>query len=122
MSKKIHSEPMMYVSVQRYDFESNSQRHRYEEQMRYRCMCLCKDTILKAIHNLCGLRYLRSLMYVSVQRYDFESNSQPGAVGTAVSKRCMCLCKDTILKAIHNNLNVIGTQSLGVCVCAKIRF
>ena len=91
-------------SVQRYKFESNSQRFSVTHQQRRSCCNQYKDTNLKAIHNSPSLRSVDNtvvaistkiqiwkqfttgleqpcswkVLLQSVQRYKFESNSQRG--------------------------------------------
>ena len=42
---------MVFTVLQRYDFESNSQRGATMRMPRRGCLPYCKGTILKAIHN-----------------------------------------------------------------------
>ena len=42
------------------------------------------------------------LMFAVLQRYKFESNSQHMAITGDLDIRCLLSCKDTNLKAIHN--------------------
>ena len=62
---------------------------------KYCCVCNCKDTNLKAIHNLDTC----------------NPNLFPG---------CVCNCKDTNLKAIHNALSGSGLTVPVVFATAKI--
>ena len=123
---------MVFTVLQRYDFESNSQRSRGNGRIYVWCLPYCKGTILKAIHNSsyeCSLLvkgvyriakvrfwkqfttcitfiYPVAAVFTVLQRYDFESNSQQGLVATSVESRCLPYCKGTILKAIHNKTNL----------------
>ena len=92
------------------------------------CNIRCKDTNLKAIHN-CLLYHIKkflvaisdakiqiwkqfttraqsefrnSQLQYPMQRYKFESNSQPTSATKSVPLCCNIRCKDTNLKAIHN--------------------
>ena len=113
--------------MQRYKFESNSQHKLYRRKSFIRCVYLCKDTNLKAIHNILVMLHRLLPLCLPMQRYKFESNSQllflflptllvvftyakiqiwkQFTTHTAMLIRfqsCVYLCKDTNLKAIHN--------------------
>ena len=66
----------VFTVLQRYDFESNSQRLDVNNVLIVRCLPYCKGTILKAIHNEASLKYWPKAVFTVLQRYDFESNSQ----------------------------------------------
>ena len=66
------------------------------------CLCQCKDTNLKAIHNTVNSHAIVKQLFMPMQRYKFESNSQPDSISNFTSLCCLCQCKDTNLKAIHN--------------------
>ena len=94
------------------------------------CQISCKDTNLKAIHNYnlisqyrltvakspakiqiwkqfttcCFREYCCKLLPNLLQRYKFESNSQPLGNYKVNLPRCQISCKDTNLKAIHNGV------------------
>ena len=92
----------LYYPIQRYKFESNSQRWRPINHYLNCCIIRYKDTNLKAIHNS-RLIHLRSLaLYYPIQRYKFESNSQRVCWFRRTFPRCIIRYKDTNLKAIHN--------------------
>ena len=93
---------LVFTVLQRYDFESNSQRLLLDDLLRLRCLPYCKGTILKAIHNLNGIYVMVDLVFTVLQRYDFESNSQLHRCRCFFGSRCLPYCKGTILKAIHN--------------------
>ena len=66
------------------------------------CLCYCKDTKLKAIHNGADLRGADLyVVYATAKILNWKQfttciqNSVP-------VPRCLCYCKDTKLKAIHN--------------------
>ena len=70
----------------------------------YRCIRYIKDTILKAIYNQ-TLEVKKALLLYSVyQRYNFESNLQPTHLTDNYYPCCIRYIKDTILKAIYNQL------------------
>ena len=66
-----------------------------------RCLCQTLDTSLKAIHNhrRCEQPYRRDVY--AINRYKFESNSQPSSTVCSTSWRCLCYYVDTSLKAIQ---------------------
>ena len=43
-------------------------------------------------------------LYILLQRYNFESNTQLVVPTKIRQNSCIFYCKDTILKAIHNDL------------------
>ena len=92
----------MILSLQRYNFESNSQRVLSLGMYFISWYYHCKDTILKAIHNTCLLSSSLDLLILSLQRYNFESNSQRKLNFPISTYSWYYHCKDTILKAIHN--------------------
>ena len=118
----------MCCAMQRYKFESNSQLANWQPPYPRWCVVPCKDTNLKAIHNTCtswlpgSLDVLchakiqiwkqfttrwkgkprSSTMCCAMQRYKFESNSQPTNRSHILCQGCVVPCKDTNLKAIHN--------------------
>ena len=92
----------LFMPMQRYKFESNSQPFVSTLQRLTRCLCQCKDTNLKAIHNRICRCPKRNLLFMPMQRYKFESNSQPASRNRDYRRCCLCQCKDTNLKAIHN--------------------
>ena len=107
--KAIHNETAsspfccaVFTVLQRYDFESNSQRHSQRFGFGFRCLPYCKGTILKAIHNWNEFNDPNGSVFTVLQRYDFESNSQHPLALSRLLLRCLPYCKGTILKAIHN--------------------
>ena len=119
---------MLYYLIQRYKFESNSQHDDFEVYAPFRCIIWYKDTNLKAIHNrfteslptldvvlsdtkiqiwkqfttLARMTFPSSTLYYLIQRYKFESNSQPVGQDSGQGTCCIIWYKDTNLKAIHN--------------------
>ena len=74
------------------------------------CITKYKDTNLKAIHNHRQPIYENRELYYQIQRYKFESNSQPLNKGFFSNARCITKYKDTNLKAIHNNVEALGNK------------
>ena len=62
--------------IQRYKFESNSQRVSYSWLLTGGCVIRYKDTNLKAIHNAPCCKGRVDRLCHPIQRYKFESNSQ----------------------------------------------
>ena len=92
----------MLLILQRYYFESESQRHKIYNGNRYWCCLSYKDTILKANHNIAVNNRIAYLMLLILQRYYFESESQLVPKSNITSLWCCLSYKDTILKANHN--------------------
>ena len=92
----------LYYPIQRYKFESNSQPARRRGHAWSGCIIRYKDTNLKAIHNSYCSWHFNHKLYYPIQRYKFESNSQPSFVDIVPSSGCIIRYKDTNLKAIHN--------------------
>ena len=134
--------------LQRYYFESNSQLVWLTAWLLKSCHWYCKDTILKAIHNLplqSGWIAIvvtdiakilfwkqfttanwnarkRDWLSLILQRYYFESNSQHRLNNMLKRIGCHWYCKDTILKAIHNLTMFIKDWNFVVTDIAKILF
>ena len=100
--KYITKADSLFMPMQRYKFESNSQPNIAQGGSVQCCLCQCKDTNLKAIHNNIWLYSSLCWLFMPMQRYKFESNSQQVAPRLWWSVGCLCQCKDTNLKAIHN--------------------
>ena len=121
---------MLCFTLQRYKIESNSQRDNFNKYRRESCVLHCKDTKLKAIHNVWGqgcsvgqvVFYTAKIqnwkqftthsnncacylqLCFTLQRYKIESNSQLAVDVLSAAISCVLHCKDTKLKAIHNVL------------------
>ena len=93
---------MLYSICQRYNFESNLQRLCKITCGFLGCIRYVKDTILKAIYNICVMLYHNIALYSICQRYNFESNLQPISPPPFIIPGCIRYVKDTILKAIYN--------------------
>ena len=138
---------MLLRSVQRYKFESNSQHRIRHRQSIRRCCDQYKDTNLKAIHNwwplLLPKRFVVAIstkiqiwkqfttggrplqrpqrLLRSVQRYKFESNSQPRCAKNNSTECCCDQYKDTNLKAIHNLSTTRTLITSVVAISTKIQ-
>ena len=77
--------------MQRYNFESNSQRNMITTAVTTSCCYWCKDTILKAIHNSSGKLIKVSRLLLLMQRYNFESNSQHGEDSDYINEKLLLL-------------------------------
>ena len=114
--------------IQRYKFESNSQLIKTSARKLGCCVIRYKDTNLKAIHNsiVPEVSYSQAVssdtkiqiwkqfttttahlqgtwgLCHPIQRYKFESNSQPRLSAMRDCLCCVIRYKDTNLKAIHN--------------------
>ena len=92
----------LYYLIQRYKFESNSQRL---STWRLRLTVVLSDTkiqIWKQFATHWWYASLRYSLYYLIQRYKFESNSQPFNISFNAISGCIIWYKDTNLKAIHN--------------------
>ena len=86
------------------------------------CNVRCKDTNLKAIHNLSRWLPTARALQCPMQRYKFESNSQPAGAVQPMAVGCNVRCKDTNLKAIHNRPKG-GTAKPGLqCPMQRYKF
>ena len=88
--------------VQRYKFESKSQRNLEVGDIAVGCFQWFKDTNLKVNHNGLLLLVVIMLLFPMVQRYKFESKSQPMDEQTQAIIGCFQWFKDTNLKVNHN--------------------
>ena len=92
----------LLLILQRYYFESESQlRYAFPERPE-RCCLSYKDTILKANHSLDIIPRPVVKLLLILQRYYFESESQPETELAGFIQGCCLSYKDTILKANHS--------------------
>ena len=92
----------LLLILQRYYFESESQRDERRGRNGAGCCLSYKDTILKANHSS-SLRFASSIaLLLILQRYYFESESQRIAAVLGSASCCCLSYKDTILKANHS--------------------
>ena len=139
---------LLLLILQRYYFESESQQVPCLYSVKHRCCLSYKDTILKANHSrfiveckkldavayptkilfwkritaqLIPLARLLSLLLI-LQRYYFESESQPNMI-LIIWLSCCCLSyKDTILKANHSEDGSHVHGTFAVAYPTKILF
>ena len=78
-----------------------------------RCLRLCKDTKIKANHNLDWGYYEETRLSKTLQRYENKSKSQLSLEQGVSLSCCLRLCKDTKIKANHN-LGNNSVDSAGV--------
>ena len=133
--------------VQRYKFESKSHHLWLRVFASWRCFQWFKDTNLKANHNLphwtiigaCAVSNGSKIqiwkqitthpvliqrfpqLFPMVQRYKFESKSQPVSAWWWASPSCFQWFKDTNLKANHNVVHGVDAQELAVSNGSKIQ-
>ena len=121
LSSSISFKQLLLI-LQRYYFESESQRWSFSTSILGCCCLSYKDTILKANHSICSFPNPLSLLLLILQRYYFESESQLPDL-TSQYKQCCCLSyKDTILKANHSPLYRSLATPLAVAYPTKILF
>ena len=112
---------MLCFTLQRYKIESNSQLRRANKSMMMSCVSHCKDTKLKAIHNVQKSENFPTRLCFTLQRYKIESNSQQPIKSKPTPLGCVSHCKDTKLKAIHNKFNTCTLNQIVVFHTAKIQ-
>ena len=153
--KANHSNPVFHsistqllLILQRYYFESESQRYYSLPVISDRCCLSYKDTILKANHSnfalpfvlLTAVAYPTKILFwkritaranhlsffarllLILQRYYFESESQPLRERRNTLQRCCLSYKDTILKANHSPLARLIQVVRAVAYPTKILF
>ena len=92
----------LLLILQRYYFESESQQTSGAKVAPLCCCLSYKDTILKANHSCANLKEIIFPLLLILQRYYFESESQPIAINNLSAVGCCLSYKDTILKANHS--------------------
>ena len=86
----------------------------------FSCVCNCKDTNLKAIHNYYSENIpLGSVVFATAKiliwkQFTTDRDQNGRANG------CVCNCKDTNLKAIHNGKRLFNDSTSVVFATAKI--
>ena len=84
------------------------------------CLCYCKDTKLKAIHNQSELSgWTVSVVYATAKILNWKQFTTH-TVFFAKIFCCLCYCKDTKLKAIHNWILICNSIKIVVYATAKI--
>ena len=99
---KRHFRKELFPMVQRYKFESKSQLENYGLGTQICCFQWFKGTNLKANHNQDYNVERKWQLFPMVQRYKFESKSQPGWRNGVPLGSCFQWFKGTNLKANHN--------------------
>ena len=112
----------MLLILQRYYFESESQRADVSCHFFVWCCLSYKDTILKANHNVALTEWQARPMLLILQRYYFESESQQMKYLNKKLERCCLSYKDTILKANHNLATLMAAPKPDVAYPTKILF
>ena len=103
----------LLLLMQRYNFESNSQR---QPSVWLQVFVVATDAKIQFWKQfttwfvfICKIYLLLLLM----QRYNFESNSQLSKCRYFGGQSCCYWCKDTILKAIHNLVYSVQKRKIG---------
>ena len=82
------------------------------------CVCNCKDTNLKAIHNSFLYYYYLFIVVFATAKILIWKQFTTLTLGVQQLKSCVCNCKDTNLKAIHNrDWRRVSTARSCVCNC-----
>ena len=84
------------------------------------CVCNCKDTNLKAIHNISPSNVNPDLVVFATAKILIWKQFTTGRKNNPYRIRCVCNCKDTNLKAIHNENRMYDVWQLVVFATAKI--
>ncbi len=84
------------------------------------CVCNCKDTNLKAIHNVQAMLVWARIVVFATAKILIWKQFTTWTQGVKLYKGCVCNCKDTNLKAIHNLFSRIRTHRIVVFATAKI--
>ena len=112
---------MLYYLLQRYKFESNSQRIAKRKRNVFVVLSVTKIQIWKQFTtSSLKMNFLLALYYL-LQRYKFESNSQRDLVDYDNSNSCIICYKDTNLKAIHNMQSAQAATEKVVLSVTKIQ-
>ena len=100
-------------TLQRYENKSKSQLDFLTSAVQSRCLRLCKDTKIKANHNVTARLGNIETLSKTLQRYENKSKSQPKLPHGASILCCLRLCKDTKIKEYL--LLVHYSKSLYLC-------
>ena len=138
---------LLYQPIQKYKFESKSQLKALRVLPLVRCINQYKNTNLKANHNQAAINnamdgavstntkiqiwkqittkmptmLLMSRLYQPIQKYKFESKSQPLFRHNPKSHSCINQYKNTNLKANHNYSNLPTGYNFAVSTNTKIQ-
>ena len=112
-TKRIVGYQELCLPMQRYKFESNSQLDVAICKTFRRCVYLCKDTNLKAIHNDSIHVFNRIFVVFTYAKIQIWKQFTTMTTSNKISYSCVYLCKDTNLKAIHN-YTALGLRSRSV--------
>ena len=93
---------MLSKTLQRYENKSKSQQWGRSPYICLCCLRLCKDTKIKANHNLSVADEIAKWLSKTLQRYENKSKSQLVLFYRYDEQSCLRLCKDTKIKANHN--------------------
>ena len=107
--------------IQRYKFESNSQRWSSCSSTARSCVIRYKDTNLKAIHNSFSSIWYTSCAVSSDTKIQIWKQFTTRLTWAISSYGCVIRYKDTNLKAIHNRVLVTLVVLLAVSSDTKIQ-
>ncbi len=119
--RQAFEDKVLCLPMQRYKFESNSQQIQKLAFYFLSCVYLCKDTNLKAIHNILQRYSILVKVVFTYAKIQIWKQFTTCDCFYCTSQCCVYLCKDTNLKAIHNLLVVLVFLSLVVFTYAKIQ-
>ena len=93
---------------------------KYTQKNFTRCFCKCKDTKLKAIHNSPAFVFLyEGVVFANAKILNWKQFTTI-LLWCIYKLSCFCKCKDTKLKAIHNDFLGLPTTHIVVFANAKI--
>ena len=84
------------------------------------CVCNCKDTNLKAIHNIVAILSISPIVVFATAKILIWKQFTTLLSHFGVEVSCVCNCKDTNLKAIHNMEYEKEKKSIVVFATEKI--
>ena len=112
---------VLFPMVQRYKFESKSQLYWLSPPAHPGCFQWFKGTNLKANHNSEEATCLTIQLFPMVQRYKFESKSQPSSLNVVMRPSCFQWFKGTNLKANHNVMYINYLRGIVVSNGSKVQ-
>ena len=111
----------MFLTAQRYKFESKSQHPGFTTRVACGCFSLHKDTNLKANHNAGTVGSALSNDVSHCTKIQIWKQITTGPAEYYPNDWCFSLHKDTNLKANHNNPGMLMSGNSDVSHCTKIQ-
>ena len=111
----------LFAILQKYEFSSKSQLCIYTIII---CIVVCdtaKVRVFKQITTTSRMVFNLFALFAILQKYEFSSKSQRGAVRSVSPFCCLRYCKSTSFQANHNDLTFGQECAPVVCDTAKVR-